>query len=224
MSVELLLNPVVVLRVGPEAPAPRRAVEALRAGQPVVYPTDTVYGLGCDATDPAAVRRVFEIKGRPPDQPVPVLLADAREAAELAEVPAGARRLMQRFWPGPLTLVLPSRGVVAELVTAGTGTVGLRVPDHPVPRALVRACGFPLVGTSANSTGRPAPVTVAQVLSDLDGRVPLILDGGRLAGRPSTVVDCTGQRPRVLRPGPIPAEAIERVWAEAQGEAVSAAK
>ncbi|MCL6499494.1 MAG: threonylcarbamoyl-AMP synthase [Firmicutes bacterium] len=222
--VELLLNPVVVLRVDAAAPAPRRAVEALRAGDVVVYPTDTVYGLGCDATNPSAVRRVFEIKGRPPDQPVPVLLADVRQADELAEIPEGARRLMKRFWPGPLTLVLPSRGVVAELVTAGTGTVGLRVPDHPVPRALVRACGFPLVGTSANSTGRPAPVTVAQVLSDLDGRVGLVLDGGRLAGRPSTVVDCTGDRPRVLRPGPIPAEVVERVWDAGQVEVVSAAK
>lgn len=224
MSIELLLNPVVVLRVDPLAPAPRRAVEALRAGRPVVYPTDTVYGLGCDATDPGAVRRVFEIKGRPPDQPVPVLLADPQQAAELAELPEGARRLMRRFWPGPLTLVVRSRGVVAELVTAGTGTVGLRVPDHPVPRALVRACGFPLVGTSANSTGKPAPVTVAQVLSDLDGRVDLVLDGGRLAGRPSTVVDCTGDRPRVLRPGPVPAEAIERVWTAGEVEVVSAAK
>jgi L-threonylcarbamoyladenylate synthase len=221
---ELVLNPVVVLRVDPESPAPRRAVEALRAGDVVVYPTDTVYGLGCDATNARAVRRVFEIKGRPPDQPVPVLLADAHQAAELAEIPEGARRLMRRFWPGPLTLVLPSRGVVAELVTAGTGTVGLRVPDHPVPRALVRACGFPLVGTSANTTGQPAPVTVAQVLSDLDGRVGLVLDGGRLAGRPSTVVDCTGDRPRLVRPGPIPAEMIERVWAEGQVEVVSAAK
>jgi L-threonylcarbamoyladenylate synthase len=219
-----LLERVVVLRADPDAPAPRRAVEALRAGGVVVYPTDTVYGLGCDATNPAAVRRVFEIKGRPPDQPVPVLLADVREAFDLAEVGEGARRLMRRFWPGPLTLVLPSRGVVAEMVTAGTGTVGLRVPDHPVPRALVRACGFPLVGTSANSTGRPAPVSVPQVLSDLDGRVELVLDGGRLRGRPSTVVDCTGDRPRVIRPGPISAEAVERVWVGGQVEVVSAAK
>lgn len=222
--VELVTEHVVVLRVDPDAPAPRRAVEALRAGQVVVYPTDTVYGLGCDATNPAAVRRVFEIKGRPPDQPVPVLLAEPHQAAELAELSEGARRLIRRFWPGPLTLVLPSRGVVAEMVTAGTGTVGLRVPDHPVPRALVRACGFPLVGTSANSTGKPAPVTVPQVLSDLDARVGLVLDGGRLRGRPSTVVDGTGERPRVLRPGPIPAELIERVWAGGQVEALAAAK
>ncbi len=219
-----LMERVVVLRVDPDAPAPRRAVETLRAGGVVVYPTDTVYGLGCDATNPAAVRRVFEIKGRPPDQPVPVLLGDVREAFDLAEVGEGARRLMRRFWPGPLTLVLRSRGVVAEMVTAGTGTVGLRVPDHPVPRALVRACGFPLVGTSANSTGRPAPVSVPQVLSDLDGRVELVLDGGRLRGRPSTVVDCTGDRPRVIRPGPISAEAVERVWVGGQVEVVSAAK
>lgn len=222
--VALLFEHVVVLRVDPDAPAPRRAVEALRAGEPVVYPTDTVYGLGCDATDPAAVRRVFEIKGRPPDQPVPVLVAEARQAAELAELSEGARRLMRHFWPGPLTLVLPSRGVVAEMVTAGTGTVGLRVPDHPVPRALVQACGFPLVGTSANSSGKPAPVTVFQVLSDLDGKVGLVLDGGRLRGRASTVVDCTGERPRVLRPGPIPEELIQRVWAGAQVEALAAAK
>ncbi len=221
---EALLTHVVVLRVDPDAPAPRRAVEALRAGEVVVYPTDTVYGLGCDATNPTAVRRVFEIKGRPPDQPVPVLLAEAWQAADLAEVSEGARRLMKRFWPGPLTLVLRSRGVVADLVTAGTGAVGLRVPDHPVPRALVRACGFPLVGTSANSTGRPAPVTVPEVLSDLDGRVALVLDGGRLRGRPSTVVDATGERPRVLRPGPISAEAIERVWEGGQVEVLSAAK
>ncbi|GBD30334.1 Threonylcarbamoyl-AMP synthase [bacterium HR32] len=219
-----LVNFPVVLRVTPDAPAPRRAVEALRAGEVVVYPTDTVYGLGCDATEPSAVRRVFEVKGRPPDQPVPVLLAEPGEAEALAHVSPGARRLMERFWPGPLTLVLPGRGVVADLVTAGTGTVGLRVPDHPVPRALVRACGFPLVGTSANTSGRPAPTTVPQVLSDLDGRVRLVLDGGRLRGRPSTVVDCTGDRPRVLRAGPIPAEAVQRVWDGVQGVATAAAK
>lgn len=222
--VPLLVERVVVLPVGPDAPAPRRAVEALRAGEPVVYPTDTVYGLGCNATDPAAVRRVFEIKGRPPDQPVPVLVAEAWQAAELAELSEGARRLMRRFWPGPLTLVLPSRGVVAEMVTAGTGTLGLRMPDHPVPRALVQACGFPLVGTSANSSSKPAPVTVFQVLSDLNGKVGLVLDGGRLRGRPSTVVDCTGERPKVLRLGPIPEELIQRVWTGAQVEAVAAAK
>ncbi len=214
----------VILRVTPDAPAPRRAVELLRAGGVVVFPTDTVYGLGCDATNPSAVRQLFEIKGRPPEQPVPVLLAEPEEAEALAHVPAAARRLMAHFWPGPLTLVLPARGQVVDLVTAGTGTVGLRVPDHPVPRALVRACRFPLVGTSANTSGHPAPTAVPQVLSDLDGRVRLVLDGGRLRGRPSTVVDCTGDRPRVLRAGPIPMELVERVWAGVQGVPSAAAK
>ncbi|MDR5683349.1 MAG: L-threonylcarbamoyladenylate synthase [Armatimonadota bacterium] len=192
-----------VLRVTPDAPAPRRAVELLRTGGVIVFPTDTVYGLGCDATDAAAVRRVFAIKGRTPDQPVPILLADPDDAEGLAFITPAARLLMDRFWPGPLTIVLRARDRLPDIVTAGTGNVGLRVPDHAVPRSLARELGRPLVGTSANVHGQPPATSVVQVLSQLDGRPDLILDGGRCRSAASTVVDCTAQTPRVLRPGPI---------------------
>ncbi len=204
---DLDLRPIPILRVTEDSPAPRRAVQALREGQVIVYPTDTVYGLGCRIDDERAVRRIFAIKNRPPTDPLPVLLADPAQAAEYArDVPELARRLMARFWPGPLTLVLRRSPRVPPVVTGGTDTVALRVPNHPVPRALVRAAGVPLVGTSANSHGMPAPVTAQLAVFDLGDRVDLVLDGGRTpAGRESTVVDLTGQAPRVVREGAIPA-------------------
>ncbi len=208
-ELSLGLIPIIGVDSG-EDRVPRRAIEALARGQVVVFPTDTVYGLGCRIDDERAVRRLFAIKGRPLTEPVPILLADHDQLAEYARfIPPAARSLITRFWPGPLTIVVERSARVPALVTAGGNTVGARVPNHPVPRALVRAAGVPIVGTSANSHGKPAPVTAQQVVYDLGDRVDLILDGGRSPlGQESTVVDITGESPRVLRAGAIPADAV----------------
>ncbi|MDQ7820509.1 MAG: L-threonylcarbamoyladenylate synthase [Armatimonadota bacterium] len=204
---DLDIRPIPIIRVAEDTRPPRRAVQALREGQVIVYPTDTVYGLGCRIDDERAVRRIFTIKNRPPTDPLPVLLADAEQVAEYArEVPERVRRLMARFWPGPLTLILRRSARVPPVVTGGADTVALRVPNHPIPRALVREAGVPIVGTSANSHGMPAPVTAQLAVFDLGDRVDLVLDGGRTPlGRESTVVDLTGPEPRIIREGAIPA-------------------
>lgn len=190
--------------------APRRAIEALKQGQVLVFPTDTVYGLGCRIDDERAVRRVFEIKRRSTTDPVPVLLADPAQLEEYARtVSPAARRLIARFWPGSLTLVVRRSDRVPALVAGGRETVAVRVPDHPVPRALIRSAGVPIVGTSANSHGMPAPATAQQAIFDLGDRVDLVLDGGRARlGRESTVVDVTGDTPRLVREGAIPAHEV----------------
>lgn len=202
---------IPLLRVGPdESRAPRRAVEALRRGEVIVFPTDTIYGLGCRIDDERAVRRIFEIKSRPSTEPLPVLLADPAQVVDFArEIPPAARRLISRFWPGPLTLVLRRSERIPLTVTGGGDTVALRVPAHPLPRALVRELGVPIVGTSANSHGMPSPVTAQQVVFDLGDRVDLVLDGGRVPlGRESTVVDVTGGIPRIVREGALSAPEV----------------
>jgi L-threonylcarbamoyladenylate synthase len=201
------IRPIAIVRVAGDSPAPRRAVQALQEGQVIVYPTDTVYGLGCRMDDERAVRRVYRIKNRPLTDPLPLLLAEPEQVDEFArEVPELARRLITRWWPGPLTVVLRRSPRVPLVVTGGTDTVALRVPNHPVPRALVRAVGVPLVGTSANSHGMPAPVTAQLAVFDVGDQVDLVLDGGRTPlGRESTIVDLTGPLPRVIREGAIPA-------------------
>jgi L-threonylcarbamoyladenylate synthase len=201
------IRPIAIVRVAGDSPAPRRAVQALQEGQVIVYPTDTVYGLGCRMDDERAVRRVYRIKNRPLTDPLPLLLAEPEQVDECArEVPELARRLITRWWPGPLTVVLRRSPRVPLVVTGGTDTVALRVPNHPVPRALVRAVGVPLVGTSANSHGMPAPVTAQLAVFDVGDQVDLVLDGGRTPlGRESTIVDLTGPLPRVIREGAIPA-------------------
>jgi len=202
---------IPIIRVSDSAPVPRRAVEALRQGQVIVYPTDTVYGLGCRIDHPQAVRRIYEIKGRPSTEALPVLLADPVQVEEYAVgVTMIARRLISRFWPGAVTLVVRRSDRIPPAVAGGGDTVALRVPGHPVPRALVRALGLPMIGTSANSHGMPSPATAQLAVCDLGDRVDLVLDGGRAAlGRGSTVVDVTGEVARVLREGAIPASAIE---------------
>jgi L-threonylcarbamoyladenylate synthase len=180
-----------------------RALEVLASGGLVAFPTDTVYGVGSLVFDGKAVEAIYLAKDRPVEKAIPVLLGDAEDLDKIAsEVPAMARRLALRFWPGPLTLVVPKKLTLPESVSA-TDTVGVRVPDHPVARALLRAAG-PMAVTSANISGQASPSTAEEVLAQLGGRIELILDGGKTPGGvPSTVVDCTASEPVILRVGPV---------------------
>lgn len=189
------------------------AAAILRGGGLVAFPTETVYGLGADALDPHAVAGIYEAKGRPAFNPVIVHLADAEAARGLAaEWPASAERLARAFWPGPLTIVVPRGPAIPDIVTAGSGGVGLRVPAHPVALALLRAAGVPLAAPSANRSNELSPTRAAHVLASLDGRIDAVLDGGACdVGIESTVVDCTGPRPVILRPGQLSREAIAAV-------------
>ncbi len=195
----------------PATPAAlRRAAAALRRGEPVGFPTETVYGLGANALDPAAVRRIFEAKGRPDDNPLIVHVTGLPMLRRLVlEVPAEVRALAARFWPGPLTIVLSKRRSVPDVVTAGLPTVAVRIPDHPVALALIEAAGVPIAAPSANRSGRPSPTRAAHVARDFPGL--LVLDGGPARhGLESTVV-ALGDPPRVLRLGAVPVEELSRV-------------
>ena len=189
---------------GPEAIAAAAAL--IRDGQPVAVPTETVYGLAADATNPRAVARIYEAKGRPSFNPLIVHVPDVTSAARLGVLSEEARALAEQHWPGPLTLVVPlaEGSPVASLVTAGLPTIALRVPAHPAMRALLEASGRPLAAPSANASGRISPTRAAHVLASLDGRVDLVIDGGSCAhGLESTIVAFTGGPPRLLRPGPV---------------------
>jgi len=189
------------------------AVAVLRAGGLVAFPTETVYGLGADAANPGAVRRIFEAKGRPPTHPVIVHLADAVQAANWArEVPEPARRLAQRFWPGPLTLILHRARGVSDVVTGGQDTVALRVPSHPVAQRLLARFGGGVAAPSANRHGRVSATTAEHVRREFGNAVTCVLDGGEAdVGIESTIVDLSGARPALLRPGWIQAAEIEDV-------------
>jgi L-threonylcarbamoyladenylate synthase len=189
----------------PEPDALDAAAAVLKSGGIVAFPTESFYGLGADALAPEAVRRVFRLKGRPESKPLLVLVDSVEQALTLAaEASAGARELMARHWPGPLTLVLRAAAAVPVEVTAGTGTVGLRVPGHAVARGLVRAAGIPVTAPSANPSGDPPSTRAGEVARHFAGRIDLILDGGVTAGGAgSTVADCTVWPPRVLRQGPV---------------------
>jgi L-threonylcarbamoyladenylate synthase len=188
------------------------AARCLQAGGLVAFPTETVYGLGADATDGQAVARLYAAKGRPSFNPLIAHVADLAAARRLAAFDADAERLAAAFWPGPLTLVL-RKGPgcpVADLATAGLDTIAIRVPDHAVARALLTAFAKPIVAPSANRSGHVSPTTAAHVLADLRGRIDLILDGGPTAvGVESTIVACTGA-PALLRPGGLPRAQIEK--------------
>ena len=192
----------------------RRAAALLRAGELVAFPTETVYGLGADALNAEASARIFAAKGRPADNPLIAHIAGENGLAGLIalEPCACARALMRAFWPGPMTLIFPKSPRVPREVTAGLDTVAVRMPSHPVARALISAAQTPIAAPSANRSGRPSPTTAAHVLEDMEGRIPLILDGGPCeVGLESTVVDVTGARPRILRPGGVTLEMLEGV-------------
>jgi L-threonylcarbamoyladenylate synthase len=195
----------------------RSAVEVLRAGGVIAFPTDTVYGVGAHGLLNDAVEKLYVVKGRPAEKAIPLLLAAAAEVDSVArDISPAARNLMHRFWPGALTIVLKKQPHLPAAVT-GTDTVAVRVPDHAVVRALIRALGAPLAATSANRSGKPELLDAQSIGSVLGGLLDLILDGGRCAGGvPSTVVDASGETLKVLRVGAIAAEAALAVSEEAQ--------
>jgi L-threonylcarbamoyladenylate synthase len=192
------------------------AVEILKSGGIVAYPTDTVYGLGGDVFNVRAVERIYRVKRRSLDMPLPVLLADAAGLANIAaDVPEIAWCLIKRFWPGGLTLVLHKKESLPDIITAGSDKVAVRVPDHAVPLSLIRRLGSPIIGTSANISGGPNPLTAAEVEQQLGGKVDMIIDAGRCpGGLESTVVDVTGKVPVILRRGIVSEEEIKKACRE----------
>jgi len=205
-----------LLRVDPDAPDAAvidRAAAVIRSGGLVAFPTETVYGLGANALDPTAVARIFAAKGRPATNPVIVHVADVAEVGNVvADWPATAAALAGRFWPGPLTLVLPRGRAVPDVVTAGGLTVAVRCPAHAVARALIRAAGVPIAAPSANRSTELSPTRADHVLKGLNGRIDLVLDGGTCSGGiESTVVDVTEKQVRILRPGLITEPMLEAV-------------
>ena len=203
---------------GSDPAAIAQAAQQLRAGELVALPTETVYGLGADATNEAAVARIFEAKGRPADHPLIVHVASAEQVGDYASsVPDFAQRLMQAFWPGPLTLILPRRDGVAKGAAGGQDSIGLRCPSHPVAQALLRAAGTGVAAPSANQFGRVSPTTAQHVLEEF-GPTLLILDGGACpVGIESTIVDCTRGAPVLLRPGQITREQVQAACGQRLG-------
>lgn len=194
-----------------------RAAELIKIGQLVGFPTETVYGLGADALNARAVLDIFAAKGRPADNPLIVHIAAWEEMLPLCQVNEKARKLADAFWPGPLTMILPKKDIVPPEVTAGLDSVAIRMPSHPVARALITQSGCPIAAPSGNRSGRPSPTLAAHMLEDMAGRIPLILDGGPCdVGVESTVVSLTGEVATVLRPGGVTPEMIAAVLGEAQ--------
>lgn len=191
-----------------------KAAKRIQAGDIVAFPTDTVYGLGADATNEEAVKKIFKAKGRPADRPISVLVSDPKAMDQYAlDVPKAAKILAEKFWPGPLTIILKNAQKFSKTVTGGKETIGLRMPDHRVALDFIAACGVPLATPSANSTGRPSPTKAEHVLDDLDGKISAVIDGGETSfGIESTVLDLSDPtHPIILRPGNISKEAIEAV-------------
>jgi L-threonylcarbamoyladenylate synthase len=189
------------------------AVEALRAGDLVVFPTETVYGLGANASDPAAVRKIFQVKGRPADHPVIVHLDNPRYLHRwVSDMPVAAEKLAARFWPGPLTLILPKAEKVNDIVTGGQDSIGIRVPSHPIAQQLLTAFGGGIAAPSANRFGRLSPTKPEHVRDELGAAIQVILDGGESPiGLESTIVSCLGNEARLLRPGFITRSQLEQV-------------
>ena len=190
----------------------KKAILILKKGDIVAYPTDTVYGLGANALNKAAVLKIFAAKGRPMDSALPILLSQASQMEDVADnIPDIVWLLAERFWPGGLSLVLKTSHLVPDVVTGGGDKIALRIPAHPVPIALINGLGAPITGTSANISGKPNPVTAEEVQQQLGSRVDLIIDGGRCQRNvASTVVDLTGERPCIIREGAITREEIEK--------------
>ncbi|NLX64997.1 MAG: threonylcarbamoyl-AMP synthase [Clostridiaceae bacterium] len=189
------------------------AAKALRDGKLVAFPTETVYGLGADALNPDAVRRIYEAKGRPSDNPLIVHIAEISSLNELvAEIPEAAALLIDAFWPGPLTMVFKKSNLVPDIITAGLDTVAVRMPDNPIAQKLIKEAGVPVAAPSANISGRPSPTTCKHVIDDMKGRIEYIIDGGPCqVGVESTVLDVTSDVPVILRPGGVTLEMLEKV-------------
>ena len=199
----------------PTQEAIEEAAMLIRQGELVAFPTETVYGLGANALDAAAVPKIYLAKGRPGDNPLIVHIASPEAAEPLAYVDERAKKLMRAFWPGPLTLLLPKKPIIPAVTNAGLPSVALRMPSHPVALSLLRACEVPIAAPSANTSGRPSPTTAQHVLDDLCGKLFLILDGGECAvGLESTVLDVTGDVPTIVRPGGVTREMLLRVLAQ----------
>ena len=191
-----------------------QAAQLLRMGEPVAFPTDTVYGLGANAQDDAAVQKIYDAKGRPSDKPLILLIHDKAQLSQFANhISDTAQTLMDAFWPGPLTLVFPLlEGTVSAAVTRGKTTIGVRMPNHTVALALLELANVPIAAPSANLSGNPSPTTAAQVAADLDGRIAAIVTGSICnIGEASTIVDVCGDIPVILRQGAISAMQLEEV-------------
>ena len=204
--------------VHPQAELIKEGAEWLRAGELVAFPTETVYGLGANALDDLACAKIFAVKGRPQDNPLIVHVCSRTMANSLIEGwTAAAELCVQRFWPGPLTLVLPKTAIVSDVVTAGLPNVAIRMPSHPVALRLIEETGLPIAAPSANLSGKPSPTSGSPVWRDLKGKIPLILDAGACpVGLESTVLDVSGEVPLILRPGGISKERLEAVLGEIQ--------
>ncbi|MBM7601210.1 L-threonylcarbamoyladenylate synthase [Virgibacillus halotolerans] len=189
------------------------AANLLTSGETVAFPTETVYGLGADATNETAIMKIFQAKGRPQDNPLIAHVATKEQLLKLVDgLPAYAEKLVDQFSPGPLTFVLPENGTCAANVTAGLSTIAVRIPDHPVAQQLLKQCNIPIAAPSANISGKPSPTTAGHVWTDLQGKISGLIDGGPTGvGVESTVIDCTQDIPTILRPGGITREQLEAV-------------
>lgn len=205
-----------ILKINPVAPEPskiKEAAEVIKKGGTVAFPTETVYGLGADALNTEAIKKVFMAKGRPSDNPLIVHISDMEMLKLIAKQPSKtARALINQFWPGPLTVILEKKKVVPEIVTGGLDTVAVRMPDNKIALSLIKQSGVPLVAPSANLSGRPSPTKAGDVADDLSGRIDRIIDGGKTRiGIESTVIDMTTTPPSLLRPGGLSVEEVEKV-------------
>lgn len=223
---------VINMRDGFDKRKIKIAAKFIREGRLVAFPTETVYGLGADALNEEAVRRIFEAKGRPADNPLIVHISNFEQLYELAgEVPREAKILAEHFWPGPLTMVLPKKDNVPKVTTGGLDTVAIRMPAHEIALGLIRTSGRPIAAPSANISGKPSPTLAEHVVDDFYGRIECIIDGGEVKiGVESTVLDLTTKPPTLLRPGGLPLEEIEkvigkvRIHSVVKGKAVDVAK
>lgn len=187
-------------------PAIRRVLAILRAGGTIVFPTETSYGLGCDALDPSALRKVYALKGRPGTKALPVIMADRRMVGRFVRISRAAQGRIRRYWPGPLTLVLPIRRALPSALTGGRRSLAVRMSSHPIAQQIVRVFGSPIVATSANRSGAPSLYTVRTLRRHFRAGLPdLVIDAGALPRRPaSTIIACSGRRLRLIRAGAVP--------------------
>ncbi len=213
---ELQTEIVKIDKVSSQKEALQRAGEILRSGGLVAFPTETVYGLGANGLDGEACAKIYDAKGRPSDNPLILHVANRSMVDQIAAViPPMAEKLMAAFCPGPITLIMKRRSIVPDRITGGLSTVGIRMPENDVARALIKEAGVPVAAPSANISGRPSPTTAESVARDMDGRIPLILDGGACHfGVESTIVDCTGSKAVILRPGAVTREMLAELLGE----------